>query len=84
MYSAWKTHVEAQSKINADPKRIIDEYNNKLKTSQRNDYALIDLIGMGYHNCANGSFRPPVDEEGKIFTSFDKIFTKLKADCDEP
>ena len=21
---------------------------------------------------------------GKIFTSFDKIFTKLKADCDEP
>ncbi|MDE5493565.1 hypothetical protein [Elizabethkingia meningoseptica] len=84
MYSAWKTHVEAQSKINADPKRIIDEFNNKLKTSQRNDYALIDLIGMGYHNCANGSFRPPVDEEGKIFTSFDKIFTKRKADCDEP
>ncbi|MDQ8747077.1 hypothetical protein ATE49_00345 [Elizabethkingia miricola] len=84
MYDAWKIHIEAQSKLNYDPKRIIAEFNNKLKTPQKDDYALIDLLGIGFHNCANNSFRPAIDEDGKTFTSFDKIFSKLKADCDEP
>jgi hypothetical protein len=84
MYDAFKINIEAQSKLNYDPKRIIAEFNNKLKTPQRDDYALIDLLGIGFHNCANSSFRPAIQEDGKIFTSFDKIFTKLKTDCDEP
>jgi hypothetical protein len=84
MYAVWKKFVEAKSKDNADPKGVMIRFNEKLNDSKKDDYALIDLIGFGFHNCANGSFRPATDDEGKAYTAFDKIFTKLKADCDEP
>lgn len=84
MYTAWKSYAEASSKRNSNPQAVMANFNAKFNDPQKDDYAMIDLIGISFHNCANNSFRPAVDEEGTVYKTFDKIFTKLKMDCDEP
>jgi hypothetical protein len=84
MYAVWKNFAEAKSKNNADPQSVMTRFNNQLNSAQKDDYARIDLIGFGFHNCANNSFRSEPDEEVTLYEKFDKIFTKLEQDCDEP
>jgi len=84
MYAVWKNFVEAKSKDNADPQSVIDKFKAQLNDPKKDDYALIQLIGFGFYNCANGSFRPDPNDEGTLYEKFDKLFTKLKQDCDEP
>lgn len=84
MYDAWEKFVHARSKNNSDPQSVITKLNDHLNDLQKDDYALIDLIGLGFYNCANESFRPDADMEGTLYKKFDKIFSKLKQDCDEP
>ncbi|ROI05976.1 MULTISPECIES: hypothetical protein [unclassified Chryseobacterium] len=75
----WKSIFE----INGEPasQETIAAFNAKVKDSRKDDYALIDLLNT-FGNCANSSFRPKADEQEALYTSFDKIFTKLKKDCD--
>ncbi|HCN50019.1 MAG TPA: hypothetical protein DIT10_13185 [Chryseobacterium sp.] len=82
MYSVWKGLFE--------PKKGEESYSGtqqaftaKWNDPRKDDYALIDLMNA-FNNCANHSFRPKVDEEGTLSKIFDKVFTKLKRDCDEP
>lgn len=84
MYTVWKNFVEAKSKDNANPQLVIDKFKAQFNDPKKDDYALIQLIGFGFYNCANGSFRPDPNDEGTLYQKFDKIFTKLKQDCDEP
>lgn len=84
MYAVWKNFVEAKSKDNADPQSVIDKFKAQFNDPKKDDYALIQLIGFGFYNCANGSFRPDPNDEGTLYEKFDKLFTKLKQDCDEP
>ncbi|AKK75043.1 hypothetical protein OK18_18970 [Chryseobacterium gallinarum] len=83
MFAAWKAYIELKSKNNADPKGVMARFNAKMNDPQKEDYALIDMIGLSFHNCANSSFRPKRDDEGNAYKDFDKIFTKLKKNCDE-
>lgn len=76
MYSVWKSLAESQSTGTRDT------FNAKWNDQQKDDYALIDLMNA-FHNCANHSFRPTTDDDA-LFQTFEKIFTKLKRDCDEP
>ena len=84
MFASWKMYTELKSKNNADPQGVMNRFNAKMDDPQKEDYALIDLIGLSFHNCANSSFRQKRDDEGTVYKSFDKIFTKLKRNCDEP
>lgn len=84
MFASWKAYTELKSKNNADPQGVMNRFNAKMEDPQREDYALIDMIGLSFHNCANSSFRQKRDEEGNVYRDFDKIFIKLKKNCDEP
>ncbi|MET3037771.1 hypothetical protein ABXT08_16865 [Chryseobacterium sp. NRRL B-14859] len=84
MFAAWKTYIELKSKNNADPQGVMARFNAKMNDPQKEDYALIDMIGLSFHNCANSSFRQKRSDEGTMYKDFDKIFTKLKRNCDEP
>ncbi|AZA76812.1 hypothetical protein EG347_04420 [Chryseobacterium sp. G0186] len=84
MFASWKMFTELKSKNNADPQGVMTRFNAKMDDPQREDYALIDMIGLSFHNCANSSFRQRRDDEGTVYKNFDKIFTKLKRNCDEP
>lgn len=84
MFASWKAYTELKSKNNADPKGVMNRFNAKMNDPQKEDYALIDMIGLSFHNCANSSFRQKREDEGTVYKDFDKIFTKLKRNCDEP
>ncbi|WP_300687531.1 hypothetical protein [Chryseobacterium sp.] len=84
MFSAWKNYTELKSKNNSDPKGVMARFNIKMNDPQKEDYAMIDMIGLGFHNCANSSFRQKREDEEVVYKDFDKIFTKLKRNCDEP
>ncbi|WP_230035159.1 hypothetical protein [Chryseobacterium sp. Bi04] len=83
MFEAWKNFTELKSKNNADPKAVMARFDLKMNDPQKEDYALIDLIGLSFHNCANSSFRQKREDEGTVYKDFDKIFMKLKKNCEE-
>ncbi|MCJ7932176.1 MAG: hypothetical protein MUW56_00675 [Chryseobacterium sp.] len=83
MFAAWKNYTELKSKNNADPKAVMARFDAKMNDPQKEDYALIDLIGLNFHNCANSSFRQKRDDEGKVYKDFDKLFTNLKKNCED-
>lgn len=82
MYLVWKRLFELKmdEEVNSKAK---ENLNVKWNDPRKDDYALIDLMNA-FSNCANHSFRPKVDEEGILAKNFEKVFTKLKRDCDEP
>lgn len=76
-YSGWKSLFEDKGS------KAEETFAAKWNAPRKDDYALIDLMNA-FNNCANHSFRPKPDEEGTLYETFDKIFTKLKKNCDEP
>ncbi|SIS29071.1 hypothetical protein SAMN05421768_101476 [Chryseobacterium joostei] len=82
MYSVWKGLFE-QKNNEETYSGTKDAFNAKWNDQRKDDFALIDLINA-FSNCANHSFRTKIDEEGTLFKAFEKVFVKLKRDCDEP
>ncbi|PKF75735.1 hypothetical protein [Chryseobacterium sp. PMSZPI] len=82
MYSAWKSLFEPQNNEKTDA-GIKDAFNAKWNDPRKDDYAIIDLMNA-FSKCANHSFRHKADEEGTLFKTFEKVFTKIKRNCDEP
>lgn len=82
MYSVWKSLFEPK-KGEETYSGTADAFNAKWNDPRKDDYAIIDLMNA-FNNCANHSFRTKPDEENTVFTTFEKVFVKLKRDCDEP
>lgn len=83
MFSEWKKLREQMSKMNADPERIINLFNEHLNSPDKKDYAAIDLITFGWGNCMNGEIQSP-SHDGRMNQEFESLFIKIDADCDEP
>lgn len=84
--AVWKELAIEQSGSNADPQRILNEFEARSQSPDKEDYALLDLFGFGYCNCVN---RTNYNEETEIndsnYDAFDKLFEKVEpGDCDEP
>ncbi|PWN69884.1 hypothetical protein C1631_007650 [Chryseobacterium phosphatilyticum] len=83
MVEEWRKLREEMSKRNANPQRIMNEFNNHLNSPDKRDYAIIDLITFGWGNCANDAVVNPVHDE-KMSKEFESLFIKIDSDCDEP
>ncbi|AZA80920.1 hypothetical protein C1637_11050 [Chryseobacterium lactis] len=83
MVSEWRKLREQMSKKNADPERIMTQFNEHLNSSDKRDFAIIDLITFGWGNCVNGTIQRPSYDE-KMTKEFDSLFIKVDSDCDEP
>lgn len=83
MIAEWRKLREEMSKRNGDPQRIINEFENHLKSSNWKEYAIIDLITFGWGNCANADIENPQHNE-KMNKEFDALFIKINSECDEP
>lgn len=83
MVEEWRKLREESSKTNADPERIMNEFNNHLNSPDKRDYAIIDLITFGWGNCSNNHIkRAEVDE--RMHKEFYSLFLKMDSECDEP
>jgi len=83
MIAEWRKMREEMSKRNGDPERIMTEFENHLNSSDRKDYAMIDLITFGWGNCANREIERPLHDE-KMNNEFNSLFIKVDSECDEP
>jgi hypothetical protein len=83
LIAEWRKLREEMSKRNADPQRIITEFENRLSSSNWKDYAMIDLITFGWGNCANNDINRPLHDE-KMYKEFNVLFIKIDSECDEP
>ncbi len=81
--SEWRKVREKASKSNADPERIMNDFETHLKEPNWKDYAIIDLITFGWGNCANAQIERPAQDE-KMNKEFENLFIKIDSECDEP
>jgi hypothetical protein len=57
MVKEWRKLREEMSKKNSDPQRIRNEFESRLNSPDKKDYAILDLIVFGWGNCfGNGVF----------------------------
>ncbi|WP_292008942.1 hypothetical protein [Chryseobacterium sp.] len=83
MADEWQKLREEMSKRNADPERIMRDFNEHLSSPDWKDYAIVDLITFGWGNCSN-SHIPRVSYDEKMQKAFDALFIKIDSNCDEP
>lgn len=81
LINAWrKVNKDSQSR-NADPARLQREFDAENASSDRFKFALVETMAFGWHNCVNATF--PIDDRD-LHTEFEKLFTNVKSECDEP
>ncbi|SHL53253.1 hypothetical protein [Chryseobacterium polytrichastri] len=83
MVKEWRKLREEMSKKNSDPQRIRNEFESRLNSPDKKDYAILDLIVFGWGNCANEEISGPLHDE-KMEKEFNSLFIKIDSDCDEP
>lgn len=83
LLNAWRTLTGEQAKKNADPARIRREYEAQLASSDRMKFALVEVMTFGWWNCANESIDYVQYDETQE-REFEKQFTNIRRDCDEP
>lgn len=83
MVEEWKKLREEMSKRNSNPQRIMDEFEERLNSTEKNDFATIDLITFGWGNCANDHIKR-VEYDEKMYEKFNSLFIKIDSECDEP
>lgn len=84
--AVWKELAIEQSRNNADPQRILNEFEARSQSPYKEDYAFLNLFGFGYCNCinrANNNVETEINDSN--YDAFDKLFEKIEpGDCDEP
>ncbi|ANF51106.1 hypothetical protein A0O34_11535 [Chryseobacterium glaciei] len=83
MFEEWRKLREEMSKRNSDPQRIMNEFESRLNSVDKKDYAILDLVVFGWGNCANDEVSGPLHDE-KMYKEFNSLFIKIDSDCDEP
>ncbi|WP_415329088.1 hypothetical protein [Chryseobacterium sp. MMS23-Vi53] len=83
MVETWRKLREEMSKRNSDPQRIMSEFESHLNSSDKNDYATIDLITFGWGNCVNDKIGKDAADEN-MYKKFESLFIKIDSECDEP
>lgn len=84
LLAAWVEVNQASRKVNADPERVRRVYEEKLASNDRMRYAFIEVMGFGFHNCAN-QLIDYVTLDGSQAAEFKKLFKSVKTiSCDEP
>jgi hypothetical protein len=85
LIAAWRQVNLASQKVNADPKRLQQEFDRQNASPDRLKFALVETMAFGWWNCANEFVeRPAAANDGTAEREFRKLFTKVRERCDEP
>jgi len=79
----WKRFVTKYHKEHQLPQSYIDKFNKENASEQKLIYAKIELINYGWWNAANEQLRR-VEQTEEMSKSFEKLFTNIKVECEEP
>lgn len=82
MLKAWAILNEKMKVKNGDPERLQKQYEEKLASEDRFRYAREEIMAYGWWNAANHLIYHMQTEN--LYDEFEKLFLKVKCDCDEP
>jgi hypothetical protein len=83
LLTAWRDLVAQQRQKNGSTASMDAKYERELKSADRLRYARTELMAFGWWNCVNEQI-PRVSRTERMETEFNKLFSKIKKDCDEP
>lgn len=85
LFRAWREVNLASQKANVDPGRLQRRFDQENSSPDRLRFALVETMMFGWWNCANALIqRNEKASDGTAEEAFEKLFIKLKRDCDEP
>ncbi|HEX6426687.1 MAG TPA: hypothetical protein VF008_03335 [Niastella sp.] len=79
----WKSFAEKKSLQNGSPESYMARFYEKFNSKDRLAYAKIDLTTYGWYNCAAEALTY-MGRDGKMEAEFNKLFSNIKSECDEP
>jgi hypothetical protein len=82
MLEAWAVLNEKMKEQNGSPERLQQHYEEKLASADRLIYAREEIMAYGWWNAANHLIYHMPDEN--LYAEFEKLFLKVKCECDEP
>jgi hypothetical protein len=83
LLKSWRNLIEKQKNKNGAPEKFMEKYNEKYISKDRLIYAKIELMTYGWWNCGNSTIRR-LNDDGTMEKEFNKIFSNIKRECDEP
>lgn len=84
LLDAWRRLTDEQKLRNASPEGVEARYQSRYNSPQRDQWALVNVLGFGWWNCVNESI-PYVENDGTAEGEFRKLFSKIETvECDEP
>ncbi|MCV9928089.1 hypothetical protein OIU83_10520 [Flavobacterium sp. LS1R49] len=83
LLKTWNNLAEKQKKNNASPEKLMERHLAKYNSRDRLLYAKQELMTYGWWNCANAETYQIYDD-GSMEKEFNKLFTKITSECDEP
>ena len=83
LLTTWKSFCEELKTKNGSPETFMAKFYEKYNSPQKLVYAKIDLLTFGWGNCANNSTFH-VASDGKAEKAFEKLFSNVKHECEEP
>ena len=84
LIAAWRTVNEESRTKNADPERLKRIFESQLKSPDRLNFALLEVMTFGWSNCANDLIEYIVYDETPP-AEYKKLFSKVRTiRCDEP
>lgn len=83
LLATWKKLVEKQMATNASPERVWAKYISENASANRLTIARRELMTYGWWNCANHIIYH-FEDDGTPEKEFEKLFSNVKSQCDEP
>ena len=84
LINAWREVNEESRTKNADPQRLRRIFQTQLKSPERMQFALLEVMTFGWSNCANDRIEYVVYDESPV-EEYKKLFTKVRTiRCEEP
>ena len=83
LYATWlKVNMDSRLR-NASPLRLQNKFDIQNASANRSKYARMEVMGFGWWNCAIKASRI-LEHNEQLIQNFNKLFTKVKQECDEP
>lgn len=84
LLSYWRGFAEKQKLNNGFPEKYMQRFYEKYNSPKRLEYARVDLITFGLSNCINVHIISKKNQDKKMEKEFNKLFSDIKSECDEP
>jgi hypothetical protein len=83
LLKTWNNLAEKQKKNNGSPEKFMERHLEKYNSKDRIQNARQEIMTYGWWNCANAEVYR-VDDDGTMEKEFNKLFTNVTFECDEP